>query len=65
MSGKPIAIKAILPGGMELNLTGPDFSKLKCEQPLPDTAIVLQRIEDEGNAGEILRSARAKTMWPL
>jgi len=32
---------------------GPDFSKLKCEQPLPDTTAVLEQMDDDANAQQI------------
>jgi hypothetical protein len=62
MTRKPISLKPILPNGMELNLNGPDFSKLKYEQPLPDTAVVLQQIEGDANATEAIRTTRIKTL---
>jgi hypothetical protein len=36
MMHKPITMKPILPHGIALNLTGPDFSKLNFERPLTD-----------------------------
>ena len=50
MTRKPIAIKPVLPCGFELNMNGPDFSKLHCEQPLPDVATIVLRAKDDADA---------------
>jgi len=52
--------RALIQRAVDLKLKSPDFSKLKCEQPLPDVAAALQQNEDDGNAGEIIRSTRIK-----
>ena len=58
MSQKPIKVKAILPDGVEIELNGPDFSKIKCERPIVETGVVLERAKEDVNAVEAIRSAR-------
>jgi len=45
--------RALIQRAAELKLKSPDFSKLKCEQPLPDTAVILEQIEDDTNARQV------------
>ena len=62
MTQKPAATKAILPNGVELNLNGPDLSKLCFEHPPVETAVVLQRAEDDTNAVQIIRRLHLLTL---
>jgi hypothetical protein len=62
MAQKPIKLKAVLPNGVELHMDGPDFSKLKCEHPPAETAVVLQRAEDDASAVQAIRTTHLLTL---
>jgi hypothetical protein len=62
MTEKPRKLQVILPNGAELDLNGPDVSKLKCERPPADTAAVLQRAEEDVNAVESIRAVHLLTL---
>jgi hypothetical protein len=45
-------------------LTEPDFSKLRFEHPQPDTAAMLQSIEDDADAEAIYQRHRGLVQGP-
>ena len=58
----PKGLEPILPDGSKLNLKGPDFAKLKCEQPLADSAVVLEQARDDANAVTQIKGVRILTL---
>ena len=62
MTEKPAKLKVILPNGAELDMNGPDVSKLNYEHPPAETAAAAQRAEDEANAVEAIRTAHLLTL---
>ena len=61
MTSNPV-VEAILPDGSKLDLKGPDFTKLKCEQPLADTAVVLEQARDDADAVTRIKRVRILTL---
>jgi hypothetical protein len=47
-----------------IDLTEPDFSKLRFEHPQPDTAAMLQSIEDDADAEAIYQRHRGLVQGP-
>jgi hypothetical protein len=62
MTETPKKLRVVLPNGAELDLKGPDISKLKCEHPPVETAAVLQRAEEDSGAVEAIRMAHLFTL---
>ena len=62
MTDKPMKLKVILSDGAELDLNGPDISKLKYERPPAETAAILERAEEDANAVEAIRAAHLLTL---
>jgi hypothetical protein len=65
MARKSTPNEPILVTTTKPNLNGPDFSGLRCERPMPDTARVLQRIKEEADAERIYDGMCARTMGPI
>ena len=56
--------RALIKQAVAKKLDGPDFSKLKCEQPIPDTATILLMAKDDEDAKAIYEGTNSITIAP-